>query len=410
MNLKIFPAMTMQEWKAKINGFFQPRSQAERQKMIKYLVVFPAAVLCGIAILWLLYTSLNKTDGKVGNAFNTEIPEGESDGIRTKAEEYAAADAAKEKEAQQRAVVALDTLTAAVVNDTVARQSAVENSAQAYQEVQASLNDFFVEDTPTDNVEMDALNERIAELEAQNAMAQQQAQQSNDMAMLERSYQLAAQYMGNGNANAGYQAPSQTEEKGKRNVQPVAQVNRNVVSSLNASANSQRLNTAVGFKSASSKNTIAAVVAGNQSVIDGESVKLRTAEPMWVGNRLISRNTTVVGSARVQGERLEIEITSIECQGSIYDVELQVYDSDGQEGVNIPGNMESDALHEIGANMGGTMGSSINISTNTGAQIASDVGRGLINGVSQYLSKKMRTVKVHLKAGYRVMLRQPEDL
>ncbi len=410
MNLKIFPVMTMQEWKAKINGFFQPRSQAERQKMIKYLVVFPAAVLCGIAILWLLYTSLNKTDGKVGNAFNTEIPEGESDGIRTKAEEYAAADAAKEKEAQQRAVVALDTLTAVGVNDTVARQSAVENSAQAYQEVQASLNDFFVEDTPTDNVEMDALNERIAELEAQNAMAQQQAQQSNDMAMLERSYQLAAQYMGNGNANAGYQTLPQSDEKGKRNVQPVAQVNRNVVSSLNASANSQRLNTAVGFKSASSKNTIAAVVAGNQSVMDGESVKLRTAEPMWVGNRLIPRNTTVVGSARVQGERLEIEITSIECQGSIYDVELQVYDSDGQEGVNIPGNMESDALHEIGANMGGTMGSSINISTNTGAQIASDVGRGLINGVSQYLSKKMRTVKVHLKAEYRVMLRQPEDL
>ena len=404
--------MTIQEWKAKINGFFQPKSQAERQKMMKYLVVFPAAVLCGIVILWLLYTSLNKNNNKVGNAFNTEIPEGESDGIKTKAEEYAAADAAKEKEAQQRAVVALDTLTAAVVTDTVARQSAVENSALAYQEVQASLNDFFVEDTPADNVEMDALNERIAELEAQNAMAQQQAQQTNDMAMLERSYQLAAQYTGNGNGspNTGYQAPPQTDEKGKRNVQPVAQVNKNVVSSLNASANSQRLNTAVGFKSAFSKNTIAAVVAGNQSVIDGESVKLRTTEPMWVGNRLIPRNTTIVGSARVQGERLEIEITSIECQGSIYDVELQVYDSDGQEGINIPGNMESDALHEIGANMGGTMGSSINISTNTGAQIASDVGRGLINGVSQYLTKKMRTVKVHLKAGYRVMLHQPEDL
>ena len=402
--------MTIQEWKAKINGFFQPKSQAERQKMMKYLVVFPAAVLCGIVILWLLYTSLNKNDGKVGNAFNTEIPEGENGGIKTKAEEYAAADAAKEKEAQQRAVVALDTLTTTTATDTVAHQSAVENSAQAYQEVQASLNDFFVEDTSADNVEMDALNERIAELEAQNAMAQQQAQQSDDMAMLERSYQLAAQYMGNGNGG-NYPPPQvQAEEKGKRNVQPVAQVNRNVVSSLSQTSTERGFNTSVGTMRAVAKNTISAVVAGNQSVIDGEGVKLRTAEPMWVGNRLIPRNTTVVGSARVQGERLEIEITSIECQGSIYDVELQVYDSDGQEGINIPGNMESDALHEIGANMGSTMGSSINISTNTGAQIASDVGRGLINGVSQYLTKKMRTVKVHLKAGYRVMLHQSEDL
>ncbi len=410
MNPKIFPAMTMQEWKAKINGFFQPKSQAERQKMMKYLVVFPAAVLCGIVILWLLYTSLNKSDGKVGNAFNTEIPEGENDGIKSKAEEYAAADAAKEKEAQQRAVIALDTLTATTATDTVAHQSAVENSAQAYQEVQASLNDFFVEDTPADNVEMDALNERIAELEAQNAMAQQHAQQSNDMAMLERSYQLAAQYMGNGNGG-NYPLPQvRPDEKGKRNVQPVAQVNRNVVSSLSQTSTVRGFNTSVGTMRAVAKNTIAAVIAGNQSVIDGESVRLRTTEPMWVGNRLIPRNTTIVGSARVQGERLEIEITSIECQGSIYDVELQVYDSDGQEGINIPGNMESDALHEIGANMGSTMGSSINISTNTGAQIASDVGRGLINGVSQYLTKKMRTVKVHLKAGYRVMLHQSEDI
>jgi len=406
MNLKIFQTMTMQEWKAKINGFFQPKSQAERQKMMKYLVVFPAAVVCGIVILWLLYTSLNKNDSKVGNAFNTEIPEGENDGIKTKAEEYAAADAAKEKEAQQRAVVALDTLTA-LTTDTVEHQSAVENSAQAYQEVQASLNDFFVEDTSADNVEMEALNERIAELEAQNALAQRQTAQPDEMELMERSYQLAAQYMGNG---GNYSPPQPTEEKGKRDVQPVAQVNRNVVSTLGQTSTVRGFNTSVGTMRAVAKNTIAAVVAGNQSVVDGESVKLRTVEPMWVGNRLIPRNTTVVGSARVQDERLEIEITSIECEGSIYDVELQVYDSDGQEGINIPQSMESDALHEIGANMGSTMGSSINISTNTGAQIASDVGRGLINGVSQYLTKKLRTVKVHLKAGYRVMLHQPEDI
>ena len=406
MNLKIFQTMTMQEWKAKINGFFQPKSQAERQKMMKYLVVFPAAVVCGIVILWLLYTSLNKNDSKVGNAFNTEIPEGENGGIKTKAEEYAAADAAKEKEAQERAVVALDTLTA-LTTDTVEHQSAVENSAQAYQEVQASLNDFFVEDTSADNVEIEALNERISELEAQNALAQQQAAQPDEMELMERSYQLAAQYMGNG---GNYSTPQPTEEKGKRDVLPVAQVNRNVVSSLGQTSTVRGFNTSVGTMSAVAKNTIAAVVAGNQSVIDGESVKLRTTEPMWVGNRLIPRNTTVVGSARVQGERLEIEISSIECEGSIYDVELQVYDSDGQEGINIPQSMESDALHEIGANMGSTMGSSINISTNTGAQIASDVGRGLINGVSQYLTKKLRTVKVHLKAGYRVMLHQPEDI
>lgn len=399
--------MTMQEWKARINGFFQPKSQAERQKMMKYLIVMPAAILCGAVILWLLYTSLNKSDERVGDAFNTEIPEGENDGMKDKMSEYEAAAAAKEKEARQQTVAVLDTLTAVTPQDSGVRQpSAVETSAQAYQEVQASLDDFFVPES-TEAAQVAELQARIDELEAQNIVAQQQVQQPNEMELMERSYQLAAQYMGNG---GNYQSPASADDKkGKRNVQPVAQVSRNVVSSLSASS-SRSFNTSVGSSGIVNKNAIAAVVANNQSVTDGESVKLRTTEPMWVGSRLIPRNTVIVGSARVQGERLEIEISSIECEGSIYDVELQVYDSDGQEGVNIPNSMESDALHEIGANMGSTMGSSISISTNTGAQIASDVGRGLINGVSQYLNKKLRTVKVHLKAGYRVMLHQPEDI
>lgn len=398
--------MTMQEWKARINGFFQPKSQAERQKMMKYLVVMPAAILCGAVILWLLYSSLNKSDERVGDAFNTEIPEGENDGMKDKMSEYEAAEAAKEKETRQQTVAVLDTLTTLTTQDSVVyHPSAVETSAQVYQEVQASLNDFYIPES-TEAAQVAELQARIDELEAQNAMAQQQ-QQPDQMEMLERSYQLAAQYMGNG---GNYPPPaSADDEKGKRNVQPVAQVSRNVVSSLSESS-SRSFNTSVGSSGIVNKNTIAAVVANNQSVTDGESVKLRTTEPMWVGSRLIPRNTVIVGSARVQGERLEIEISSIECDGSIYDVELQVYDSDGQEGINIPNSMESDALHEIGANMGSTMGSSINISTNTGAQIASDVGRGLINGVSQYLNKKLRTVKVHLKAGYRVMLHQPEDI
>lgn len=397
--------MTLQEWKTKINARFQPKTPAERQKMMKYLVVMPAAVICGIVIVWLLYSSLTGSDEKTGDAFNTEIPEGENDGIKSKAEEYEAAEVAKEHEAQQATVTALDTLSNATTKDSVPAPSAVETSAQVYQEVQASLNDFYIPEN-TQSSEVAELQARIDELEAQNAVAQQQPDQ---MEMLERSYQLAAQYMGTGNGGS-QQAPPEKDDKGKRDVQPVQNVAHNVVSTLSAATNERGFNTSVGVKRSVGRNTIAAVIAGNQSVTNGQSVRLRTTEPMWIGSRLIPRNTALVGAARLQGERLEIEITSVEAGGSIYEVELKVYDSDGQEGINIPNSMESDALHEIGANMGSTMGSSINISTDAGAQIASDVGRGLINGVSQYLTKKMRTVKVHLKSGYRVMLHQPENL
>lgn len=398
--------MTIQEWKAKINSYFQPKTPAERQKMMKYLVVFPAAILSGIVILWLLYSSLNKDDEKTGDAFNTEIPAGESEVIGTKVQEYEAADAAREKQRKQAVINTLDSTTPSTDSVTVAEPSAIEQSAEQYQQVQASLQDFYVPDYSSNSAEVAVLQERIAELETQNTLAPQQAQ-PDELELMERSYQLAAKYMGTGNG-VDHPPRTDTEEKGKRDVLPVAQVKRNVVSSLGASSD-RAFTTSVGVKAISQKNTIAAVVAGDQSVISGQSVKLRLTEPMWVGNSLIPRNTLIVGQARLQGERLEVEISSIEANGSVYEVDLQVFDSDGQEGVNIPNSMESDAIHEIGANMGSTMGSSINLTTNTGAQIASDVGRGLINGISQYLNKKLRTVKVHLKSGYKVMLYQPDD-
>ncbi len=383
-----------------------PKTPAERERL-KRLAVYTLLTLSCLVCLWLIFAPSGEEETVKGKA-NMELPEQTSEGLpETKMDAYEQEKLRKEKAQNDSSINAVSTQLDTVTAPTEpCVPDEIQNSANAYQQAQASLQDFYVPDySQTEQVA--ELQARIDELEMQNAMAQQQTQQPDEMELLERSYQLAAQYMGNGNGN--YQAPTQPDEKGKRNVQPVQNVTHNVVSTLSAATNERGFNTSVGIKRSVGKNTIAAVIAGNQSVTNGQSVKLRTTEPMWIGNRLIPRNTTIVGAARLQDERLEIEITSVETNGSIYEVELKVYDSDGQEGINIPNSMESDALHEIGANMGSTMGSSINISTDAGAQIASDVGRGLINGVSQYLTKKMRTVKVHLKSGYKVMLYQPES-
>lgn len=387
---------------------FKPKTPAERERL-KRLTVYTLLILSFLVCLWIIFAPSGDGEAAKGKA-NMELPDQTSAGMPdTKLKAYEQEQEQKEKSRNDSTINAvslqLDTVTAP---PTPTVPDEIQNSAVAYQQAQASLQDFYVPDySQTEQVA--ELQAKIDELEMQNAMAQQQTRQPNEMELLERSYQLAAQYMGNGGNANGQAPPAQSDEKGKRNVQPVQNVTHNVVSTLSAATNDRGFNTSVGIKRSAGRNTIAAVIAGNQSVTNGQSVKLRTTEPMWIGNRLIPRQTTLTGLARLQDERLEIEITSVETGGSIYDVELKVYDSDGQEGINIPNSMESDALHEIGANMGSTMGSSINISTDAGAQIASDVGRGLINGVSQYLTKKMRTVKVHLKSGYRVMLYQPEN-
>ena len=150
-------------------------------------------------------------------------------------------------------------------------------------------------------------------------------------------------------------------------------------------------------------------VHNNQTVTDGQTVRFRLLEPMQVSGREIPRNALVVGTAKVQGERLAVIISSLEYQGNIIPVELTVYDTDGQPGIFIPGSMERGVAKEIAAGMGTSVGSSVNISTDAGAQLAADLGKGLIQGTSQYFAKKMRTVKVHLKAGYKVLLYQPEN-
>lgn len=395
-----------------------PKTPADRER-VKKIAVYTVLCLSCLVCIWLIFAPSGEDETVAGKA-NTELPDGTTNGMPDSKIAAYQQDAQNKEKATRQAQ--LESISAKL--DTVSTQSttdmpdAIQSSADAYQQAQASLQDFYIPE-PTDEAQQVAeLQERIAELEMQQSMPDYNHKspdepsardaQAAQMELLERSYQLAAQYMGNGNGG-NYQPPQpQEEEKGKRNVQPVAQVSRNVVSSLGSSSN-RGFNTSVGVRRTSSKNTISAVIANDQTIANGQPVRLRLTEPMWVGNRLVPRNTIITGESRLQGERLEIEISSVESEGSVYEVELQVFDSDGQEGINIPNSMESDALKEIGANMGSTVGSSINISTNAGAQIVSDVGRGILNGVSSYLTKKVREVKVHLKAGYKVMLHQPEQ-
>ena len=220
-------------------------------------------------------------------------------------------------------------------------------------------------------------------------------------------------------AGAGEQGTLGQQGK-KRKVSPVQQVAKTVVTALSNQVYDSEdddggfafnsFNTAVGTNGGvSRKNTISASVYGYQTVTDGQTVRLRLLEPMAVDERIIPKNSIVVGSTKIQGERLCITITSIENGRMIIPVELSVYDTDGQEGIFIPNSMEMSAAKEVAANMGGSMGSSINISSDAKAQLISDVGKGLIQGTSQYVAKKMRTIKVHLKAGYQVLLYQKEN-
>lgn len=427
----------------------EKRPLTEEQRLLRRkMLVFPLMGLTFLGCMWLIFapSQEDREKERQGQGFNTDMPQPEdSKIIGDKAKAYEQQQLENRKKERRGMVGDLSSFwhdgaempdTAATPDDcrltpvatprkeTDSRQHAgIRSSVTANKRLNTSLGTFY--EPPKEDAEKKELRQRIDELERMIMEQEKQpARMEEQVALLEKSYELAAKYQ-NGGSNAGQTARTDGTEMTGSNAgekemkaEPVSGVRPSTVSALPqpltdsafiAEYGGERnfgFHTAIGTAEAAGKNTIAACVQGDQTVTDGQTVRLRLLEPMRVSGRTIPRNTTLVGAARLQGERLEIGIGSLEHQENIIPVELAVYDSDGQAGIFVPGSMETDAAKEIGANMGSSLGSSINISTDAGAQLASDLGKGVIQGVSQYISKRMRTVRVHLKSGYRVLLYQ----
>ena len=304
----------------------------------------------------------------------------------------------------------------------------INASASAYRDINRTLGNFY--ETQKEDPEKDELKQKLEELNArlQDAESAPKNTMNDQIALMEKSYELAAKYLpqgqgtppGGGNMTATQ--PVETVKNGKAIMTPIGQVQERIVSGLSQPISdsafvadySQPRNigfhTAVGSEAKSDKNTIKACVHGNQTIIDGQAVRLRLLEPMRAGTVVMPRNAIVTGMCKIAGERLDIAITMLEYEGTIIPVELSVYDSDGQVGIFIPGSMEMSAIKEVAANLGGNLGTTINLNQQSaGDQLLTDLGKGAIQGASQYISKKMRIVKVHLKAGYNLMLYQNKN-
>ncbi|EHO73821.1 conjugative transposon protein TraM [Segatella maculosa] len=434
-------------------------TEEERQRRKKF-VIYPLMFLLFAGSMWLIFAPSEKEEEKQAKGFNTEVPDptaAELIGDKKKAYEK---EMMEEKEQERsRAMQSLSSMFGEMTGGqpeqsseelalktdlserdngfgsrTAAPQDGFHASASAYQDINRTLGSFY--EAPREDPEKEELRARLAELENRLSSEQQSpAITVNDqMALLEKSYQLAAKYMpsggGQSSSNMALASDGETASEGKAVVTtrngkavafPVSPVSEQVVSALaqpmsDSTFRSEYVkernyifHTAIGTAPLTEKNTISACVHTRQTVTDGQTVRFRLLEPMLVSGREIPRNTSVVGVAKIQGERLNVLISSLEYHGNIIPVELAVYDTDGQAGIFIPGSMERSAAKEIVAGMGTSAGSSMNFSTDAGAQLAADLGKGLIQGTSQYFSKKMRTVKVHLKAGYKVLLYQSDN-
>ena len=397
----------------------------QRRKMI----VFPLMFLAFAGCMYLIFAPSGKEDENVESVggFNADIPLPAEDGII--ADKQKAYEQAVISRKQQDKIQSLQDFGFTLDDDTEEPQEEINlmpeedpkpqrgggaSSRAAYRDINRQLSTFY--ETPPVDEEKEDLKRQVAELTDRLQQQQNATPTADDqMALLEKSYELAAKYMNGGQGQVA-QVPVTGGIDRKPDAVAVQAIRETTVSGLQqpmsdadfiraySQPRNYGFNTAVGTGYAMGRNTIAACIHQDQTLTDGQAVKLRLLEPMQAGNIVVPKNTLVAGTAKVQGERLDILVSSIEYAGNIIPVELAVFDTDGQKGLSVPSSMEQEAFNEAMANIGSGLGTSISFAQSAGQQVAMDVTRGLLQGTSGYLAKKFRTVKVKLKAGYRVML------
>lgn len=415
----------------------------QKEQMKKGLVFGGLGLLFALS-MWFIFAPSGKDKTAAEQGLNDSIPQATTEKLtENKLKAYELGDKAHEEEQSREEMGKLSDYFAqntapseAQREEAAASTAKIESSMHRYEENNRLLNSFYAPDPHEE--EREAMRQEIDNLkkELSQQSHKEEDEEKRQLALMEKSYQMAAKYLpktssvapslGNAFTNDKGNTPTITDigtEKGQMQANaPVMEVlaeRKQVVTSL-----AQPMSDAdfikeygtrarnMGFHSLTStaaptmRNTLKVVVDRKTTLKEGDNVVLRLLETAKVQGLRIPRQSRLIASAKIEGNRMHLIIKSIEVDGHIIAVKLSAYDTDGQEGVYIPGSEDINALKEVGANIGGSMGTSFTFASSAKDQIISEAARGVMQGASQLLQKKLRTVKVTLKGGYRLFLVQ----
>lgn len=208
------------------------------------------------------------------------------------------------------------------------------------------------------------------------------------------------------------QHPERVKEKLKeqsakqRNVVFPVTVNKKttVTSLLDTNTNDQQFN--VGFFGVDETNkeeestSIEAVVHATQTLVHGSIIQMRVATDLFINGIQIPKGTKLNGKVSLNDERLEINISSLRYGKHIFPVELEVFDMDGMAGIYIPGAISRDVAKESAQSSLQQM-DILTLDPSFRAQAAT----AGVNTLKQLLGRKVKQVKVVVKEGHRLLLR-----
>lgn len=405
----------------------------KQKEQLKKGLVFGGLGLLFALSIWFIFAPSGKDKAAAEQGLNDSIPQATTEKLtENKLKAYELGDKAHEEEQTREEMGRLSDYFAENTAPTeteraeaAASTAKIESSMHRYEENNRLLNSFYAPD-PYEG-EREALRSEIDRLKKDLAEQshREEDEERKQLALMEKSYQLAAKYLPATGTKGSFQNASDGESPATQETVPqeplmeVLTERRQVVSSLEQPMTDSAFIQEYGVKprnwnflslrtasSSAMRNTLRVVVDRTTTLKEGDYVVLRLLETARIKNLRIPRQSRLVAQAKIEGNRMHLLIRSIEVDGHIIAVKLSAYDTDGQEGVYIPGSEDLGALKEVGANIGGSMGTSFTFASSAKDQIISEAARGVMQGASQLLQKKLRTVKVTLKGGYRLFLVQ----
>ena len=410
----------------------------KQKEQLKKVLVFAGLGIIFALAMWFIFAPATKEQTDAGEGLNDNIPQATTEKLtENKLKAYELVDHTTQEEQAREEVGRLAEYfqqegnssesdpQEAVVGDKI------ESSMQRYEENNRLLADFYGSDPYEE--EREAMQQEIDDLrsELHELSQQDDNEEAKQLALMEKSYQMAAKYLPAAGASPAHGAmpmgeqsqmvspPSGGAAKEEAPMEIIAD-HKPLVSALDQPMSDEAFMEMYGAKErnmsfhslsnssvhSGKRNTLCVVVDKTTTLKEGDYVALRLLETARVQQTSIPKHSILMAQAKIDGNRMQLVIKSIEVNGRILPVKLSAYDTDGQMGVYIPGSDEVSALKEMGANVGGSMGTSFTFSSSAKDQIISEVTRGVMQGAGQLLQKKLRTIKVTLKGGYRLFLVQ----
>jgi conjugative transposon TraM protein len=402
----------------------------QQEQLRKGLVFGGLGLICALS-LWFFFAPSDKDKAAEQEGLNKDIPEATVHQLTdNKLKSYELGDKSASESETQAEIGRLSDYFAEEPTSLDAQgqpsSTKIEGSLQRYEENKRLLSSFYATDPNAE--ERDALRAENEDL--REALRRKEGEADDDeekqLRLMERSYQMASKYLPKGGelpAKAFLRAEERpiVEPEAENTLQEprmeVLAEPKHMVSSLaqpmadstfiqeyGSKERHLGFHSALAQPSSVQRNTLPVEVDHTTTLREGNYVALRLLESAHIGELRIPRQSLLIAQAKLGGNRLHLLVKSIEIGGRIIPVKLSAYDLDGQEGIYIPGAEQVSALKEVGANIGGSVGTSFTFASSAKDQIISEAARGVMQGASQLLQKKLRTLQVTLKGGYRLFL------